>query len=317
MAITIAKERWIGRVAEVVLGSGPDAVKVGGESTLPFLYFEGEMPNRPVVALEVWDMEPVDWPDILASAYAGVLRDPVAWAKKCVEYGADVVCLTLASAHPDNLNTSPEECARVARDVADGVNVPLIILGCGLEEKDARIMENVAAALNGRNFVLGCATPENYKAITAACMLYGHNIIASTPLDINLEKQLNILIMEMNLAANRIIIDPSVGALGYGIEYSYSIMERTRINALAGDKMLAMPTVCFVGQEVWKTREARSAAGEMPEWGSQERRAVQWEVVTATSLAQAGGGLFVLRHPESLRQFRTYINNMMQPGKLA
>ena len=311
MAVTIAKERWTSKVSEVVLGSGPTAVKVGGESTLPFIYSDGAMPNRPVVALEVWDMEPVDWPEILVSAYAGVLNDPVAWAKKCVEYGADVICLTLVSAHPDNQNTSPEDCARVAKDVADGVNVPLIIHGCGVDEKDARIMEKVAETLSGRNFVLGCATQKNYMAIAAACMVYGHNIIASTPLDINLEKQLNILITEMNLPANRILIDPVVGPLGYGIDYAYSIMERTRISALTGDKMLAMPIICFVGQEAWKTREAKSETGEIPEWGNQERRAMQWELVTATTLAQAGGSLLVLRHPESLRHLQTHINKLM------
>ncbi|MDQ0287480.1 acetyl-CoA decarbonylase/synthase complex subunit delta [Desulfofundulus luciae] len=312
MAVTIAKERWTNKVAEVVLGTESNIVKIGGESTLPFLHFEGEMPNRPAVALEVWDMEPTNWPEILTSAYAGVLNDPVAWAKKCVEYGADLVCLTLVSAHPDNKNTNPEECAQVAKAVADAVNVPLIILGCGVEEKDAQVLEKVAEALSGRNFLLGCATQENYKTITAACMVHGHNIIASSPLDINLEKQLNILITEMNLAANRIVIDPSVGALGYGIEYAYSIMERTRIGALTGDKMMAMPVICLLGQEVWKTKEAKSTTEETPEWGSQERRAILWEVITAVAFAQAGGSLFVMRHPESLKQFRAHIDKLMQ-----
>ncbi|NHM25485.1 acetyl-CoA decarbonylase/synthase complex subunit delta [Desulfofundulus sp. TPOSR] len=312
MAVTIAKERWTNKVAEVVLGTEPNIVKIGGESTLPFLHFEGEMPNRPAVALEVWDMEPTGWPEVLASAYAGVLNDPVAWAKKCVEYGADLVCLTMVSAHPDNKNTSPEECAQVAKAVADAVNVPLIILGCGVEEKDAQVLEKVAEALSGRNFLLGCATQENYKTITAACMVHGHNIIASSPLDINLEKQLNILITEMNLAANRIVIDPSVGALGYGIEYAYSIMERTRIGALTGDKMMAMPVICLLGQEVWKTKEAKSTTEEAPEWGNQERRAILWEVTTAVAFAQAGGSLFVMRHPESLKQFRAHIDKLMQ-----
>jgi acetyl-CoA decarbonylase/synthase complex subunit delta len=312
MAVTIAKERWTNKVAEVVLGTEPNIVKIGGESTLPFLHFEGEMPNRPAVALEVWDMEPTGWPEVLTSAYAGVLNDPVAWAKKCVEYGADLVCLTMVSAHPDNKNTSPEECAQVAKAVADAVNVPLIILGCGVEEKDAQVLEKVAEALSGRNFLLGCATQENYKTITAACMVHGHNIIASSPLDINLEKQLNILITEMNLAANRIVIDPSVGALGYGIEYAYSIMERTRIGALTGDKMMAMPVICLLGQEVWKTKEAKSTTEEAPEWGNQERRAILWEVTTAVAFAQAGGSLFVMRHPESLKQFRAHIDKLMQ-----
>ncbi|OAT80289.1 acetyl-CoA decarbonylase/synthase complex subunit delta [Desulfotomaculum copahuensis] len=312
MPVTIAKERWTSKVGELVLGTEPNTVKIGGESTLPFLHFEGEMPNRPQVALEVWDMEPAGWPEILTAPYAGVLNDPVAWAKKCVEYGADLVCLTMISAHPDNKNTSPAECAKTAKAVADAVDVPLIILGCGVEEKDAQVLEAVAEALAGKNCLLGCATPENYKTITAACMVHGHNIIASSPLDINLEKQLNILITEMNLSADRIVIDPSVGALGYGIEYAYSIMERTRIGALTGDKMMAMPVICLVGQEVWKTKEAKSSAEEAPEWGEQAKRAILWEVITSATFAQAGGSLFVMRHPDSLKQFRVHIDKMME-----
>ncbi|WP_027718506.1 acetyl-CoA decarbonylase/synthase complex subunit delta [Desulfovirgula thermocuniculi] len=314
MAVTIAKERWTNRVAEVVLGVEPKVVKIGGEGTLPFLHFEGEMPNRPAVALEVWDMEPTTWPEILTKHYAGVLGDPAAWAKKCVEYGADLVCLTLASAHPDNKNSSPEECAQVAKTVAEAVDVPLIVLGCGVEEKDAQVLEKVAEALSGRNCLLGLATQENYRTITAACMVYGHNVIASTPLDINLEKQLNILITEMNMAPNRIVIDPSVAALGYGIEYAYSIIERTRIGALTGDKMMAMPVICILGPEVWKQKEAKSTTEEAPDWGDQERRAILWETVSAVALAQAGGSLFVLRHPESLRQFKAHIEKLMQPN---
>jgi acetyl-CoA decarbonylase/synthase complex subunit delta len=312
MAVAIAKERWTSKVNEMVLGVEPNVVKVGGETTLPFLHFEGSMPNRPVLALEVWDMEPTEWPEILSSAYAGVLGDPVAWAKKCVEYGADLVCLKLVSAHPDNKNASGEECAKTAKAVADAVNVPLIVLGCGVEEKDAEIMPVVGEALVGKVVLMGCATPNNYKTITAACMVNGHSIIASSPLDINLAKQLNILITEMGLAAERIAIDPLVGALGYGIEYAYSIMERSRMGALTGDKMLAMPVFCAVGQEAWKAKEAKASVDEAPEWGELGRRAILWEVMTATTFAQAGGSIFVLRHPESVKQVLAHINKMME-----
>ncbi|MGQ9556742.1 MAG: acetyl-CoA decarbonylase/synthase complex subunit delta [Desulfurispora sp.] len=312
MAVAIAKEKWTSKVNEMVLGAEPNVVKVGGESTLPFLFFEGDMPNRPVMALEVWDMEPTDWPDVLTAAFAGVLSDPAAWAQKCVEYGADLVCLRLVSAHPDNQNASPADCAKVARAVADAVNVPLIVIGCGVEEKDAEIMTAVGEALAGKVALLGCATPNNYKTITAACMVNGHSIIASSPLDINLAKQLNILITEMGLAANRIAIDPLVGALGYGIEYAYSIMERARIGALTGDKMLAMPVICFVGQEAWKSKEAKTTADETPEWGDLSRRAILWETMTATTFVQAGGSILVLRHPESVKQVLAHINKMMQ-----
>jgi acetyl-CoA decarbonylase/synthase complex subunit delta len=188
--------------------------------------------------------------------------------------------------------------------VAEAVNIPLIVTGCGVEEKDAEVLPAVGEALAGKNILLGCATINNYKAVTDACLTYGHSIIATSPLDINLAKQLNILINEMNQPFERIAIDPLVGALGYGLEYAYSIMERMRLGALSGDKMLAMPVVCFIGQE------AKTADSD--EWGAQDRRAVLWEATTAASLAQAGGSLFILRHPESLKQFKTHIIAMMK-----
>lgn len=312
MAVAITKEKWSGRVNEVLIGTEPNVVKVGGENTLPFLHFEGGVPNRPVVALEVWDIKPTGWPGVLTSAFDGVLGDPVAWAKKCEQYGADLICLTLISSHPDNKNSSPAECAATAKAVAEAVKVPMIITGSGVEEKDAQVIKAAGEALSGRNCLLGYAKPENYKTITAVCMVHGHNIIASSPLDINLAKQLNILITEMNLAASRIVIDPMVGALGYGIEYAYSIMERSRIGALTGDKMLSMPMICFIGQEAWETKEAKSPVEESPEWGDQARRAILWETMTATIFAQAGGSIMVLRHPESLKQFMLHINKMME-----
>ncbi|MCL2337718.1 MAG: acetyl-CoA decarbonylase/synthase complex subunit delta [Firmicutes bacterium] len=312
MAVTIAKEKWTSKVGEMELGAGPKAVKVGGETSLSFLHFEGEIPNRPVLALEVWDMEPTEWPDMVKKPFEGVLADPVAWAKKSVEYGADVVALRFMSAHPDFKNAAPEECAATAKAVAEAVDVPLIIVGCGVEEKDAAVLEKVAEALNGKQCLIGCATEKNYKTITAAAMVNGHSVIASSPLDINLAKQLNILMTEMNLPANRIVIDPLVGALGYGIEYGYSIMERARMGALMGDKMLAMPVICFVGQEAWKAKEAKSPDEESPEWGAQAKRAILWEVITSTSFALAGGSIFILRHPESLKHINAHFNKMME-----
>ncbi|AVX20837.1 MULTISPECIES: acetyl-CoA decarbonylase/synthase complex subunit delta [Carboxydocella] len=308
MAVTILKERWTSKVAEVTIGEGPKAVKVGGDSTLPYLTFEGQVPNAPVVALEVSDVYPEDWPEILKNAWGDVLSDPVAWAKKAVEFGADAVALRLDSAHPDKGNASAEDVARTAKAVADAIDVPLIVLGCGVEEKDAEIFPTVGEVLQGKNCLIGCATQENYNSIVATALVNGHSVIASSPLDINLAKQLNILITEMNLPSDRIVIDPLIGALGYGIEYAYSIMERARLGALTGDKMLAMPIICFVGQESWKAKEAKDEGSpEGYDWGGQYTRAILWEVMTATTLLQAGGHLFLMRHPDSLKQFKDHV----------
>jgi len=313
MTVAIAKERWAGKCIEVTLGTGPKQVKIGGEATLPFLHFEGEIPNPPVVALEIFDQAPQEWPELLTEAYEGATGDPAAWARKCEELGADLVALRLTRTHPDGENASPEEAARVAAKVAEAVEVPLIVLGCGVEEKDAAVLPEVASALSGKNCLFGLATQENYKSVVAGCIANGHAVIASTPLDINLAKQLNILITEMNLEPNRIVIDPSIGALGYGIEYAYSIIERVRTGALMGDKMLAMPVILLVGQEVWKTKEAKIT--DAPEWGDHRKRAILWEVTTAVSLLHAGGHIAVVRHPESLRYVKEHIAEMMQPQK--
>ncbi|MHB8172510.1 MAG: acetyl-CoA decarbonylase/synthase complex subunit delta [Thermincolia bacterium] len=308
MAVSILKERWTSKVAELEIGIGDKAVKVGGETTLPYLTFEGEVPNKPIVALEVTDVEPEELPEILATPWAGVINDPAAWAKKVAEYGADAVCLRLDSAHPDKGNRSAQEVAATAKAVADATDLPLIVLGCGVDEKDAEIMPAVAEAIAGKNALLGCANSENYKQFVAAALGSGHSIIASSPLDINLAKQLNILITEMNLPTSRIVIDPLIGALGYGIEYAYSIMERARMGALTGDKMLAMPVICFVGLEAWKAKEAKDVESpEGQEWGQQDIRAILWEVMTSTALLQAGGSIFVMKHPESMNKFRAHV----------
>ncbi len=309
MAVNIIKEKWTSHVSELVLGEEPNQLKIGGEKSLPFLHFEGEIANRPVLALEVFDVKPEGWPETLTSVFEDVLDDPVAWAKKCEELGAELICLRLASADPEFGDASPEQVAETAKKVYEAINVPLVILGCGAEKKDAEIMPAVGEALTMKNCLLGCATEDNYKSIVATCMVHGHNVIASSPLDINLAKQLNILITEMNFAPERIAIDPLIGALGYGIEYAYSIMERSRIGALTGDRMLAMPIICFVGQEAWKTKEAKEPTNE--EWGDVQKRGLLWEILTATTLAHAGGSILVLRHPESLKQIKVHLEKLM------
>lgn len=306
MAVDIIKERWTSKLNELTIGQN---LKVGGESTLPYLQFEGEIPNKPAVILEVQDVNPsADWPENLVKAWGDVMNDPVAWAKKAEEFGADAVALTLMSAHPDRKNASGADVAATAKAVAEAINVPLVILGCGVEEKDMEILPAVAEALSGKNCLIGCLTPDNYKPIVAACIGGGHSVIASSPLDINLAKQLNILLTEMNLPAERIVIDPSVTALGYGIEYSYSIMERARTGALTGDKMLAMPIISIIGPEVWKAKEANAA--DVEGWGDLATRSILWEVMTAASFLQAGSNMFVMRHPESLKVFKAHVEEI-------
>ncbi|MDA8441050.1 MAG: acetyl-CoA decarbonylase/synthase complex subunit delta, partial [Peptococcaceae bacterium] len=286
MAVAIVKEKWQSRVGQVVIGATPEqggtrthTITIGGDSTLPFLHFEGEVVNRPAVAMEVNDVEP-DWHPLLKEPFMDVINDPAAWAKKCVEeFGADLIYLKLTGAHPEGANRTPEQCAQTVKDVLAAVGVPLVIVGCEDDDKDNEVMAAVAEAAAGENLLLGLAQQDNYKSIVAACMVHKHSIIARSPLDINICKQLNILINEMGLPLDKIVIDPMIGGLGFGIEYAYSIMERARLGSLVNDKMLAMPMVCTVGYEANRAKEANVDVDEFPGWGELKDRAILWEAM--------------------------------------
>ena len=318
MPVDLIKERYTTKVGEVVLGATKaeggtrsQTITVGGDSTLPFLHFEGEVPNRPVIAMEVQDMVP-EWSPEVTKNFKDVIGDPAAWAAKCVkEYGADLIYLKLNGADPERGNASPEDCAGTVKKVLGAVGVPLIVVGCGVEEKDNEVLPAVAEAAAGENLLLGVAKQDNYKTLTAACMVHKHCVIAQSPIDINIAKQLNILISEMNLPISRIVIDPSVGALGYGIEYTYSIMERIRIGALTGDKMLSMPVICAIGYEAARAKEANAGVDQFPGWGELAERALLWEAMTSAAFLQAGGHIFVLRHPRSVALVKQSIGQLM------
>jgi acetyl-CoA decarbonylase/synthase complex subunit delta len=294
MSVTLVKERYSSKVGEVVLGATPEqggtrtaTVTVGGDSALPFLHFEGQMPNRPVIAMEVTDIVPT-WPDTITKQIGDVINDPAAWAKKCVdEFGADLIYLKFDGADPEGENRSPEDCARIVKEVLAAVGVPLVVEGCDDSAKNNEIITAIAEAATGENLLIGIAEQDNYKSIAAAAMVHKHTLIARSPLDINICKQLNILINEMGLPLNKIIIDPTVAGLGFGIEYVYSIMERARLGALANDKMLSMPIICTVGYEANRCKEAYASEEEFPGWGDLADRGVLWEAVTASGVLKS------------------------------
>lgn len=320
MPVQVLKERISGKIAAVTLGATAaeggtrsHTLTVGGETSLPFMHFEGETPNKPVIAIEVVDMVP-DWnPEVLAQ-YGDTVNDVTAWAKKAVEFGADMVLVRLQSADPEQGNSSPEDCVGTVKKVLGAVGVPIAVVGCGIAEVDNKILPAVAEACAGENLLMGFAEQDNYNTITAACMVHKHTLIATSPLDINICKQLNILITEMGLPAEKIIIDPSIGGLGYGIEYSYSIQERGRIGSLQGDKMLAMPTFGSIGPEAWKAKEANASEEEFPGWGNQAERGMLWETMTATSLLQAGIDILLMRHPKAIALTKKAIDDLMKPN---
>jgi acetyl-CoA decarbonylase/synthase, CODH/ACS complex subunit delta len=312
MAYSDPIEKPNGSIREVTLGGDGSTLVVGGETALPFYLFDGEMPNKPKIAMEVFDAEPQGWSPTLTKALGDVYGDPAKWAKSCVDdHGADLICVQLAATDPNGADSSPEDAAATVRAVVDAVSVPVIVYGSGNAEKDTDVLKKVAETVTDRRLGLGPATEDNYKPITAAALGYGHVVIAETPIDVNMAKQLNILITQMGLDAERILIDPSCGAVGYGIEYGYTVQERLRLAALnQNDSMTQMPLVANLGREAWRAKEAKAAEEEEPQWGDADKRGVLWEATTAITLAMAGADILIMRHPDAVRLVKTAIDGL-------
>jgi acetyl-CoA decarbonylase/synthase complex subunit delta len=311
------KESYSGGIKEVTLGKGEKAVTVGGESCYPFYNFEGEMPHKPKIAMEIWDMEPDEWPEAASSPFKDVISDPAAWAKKCVdEYGADMIVLQLKSTDPNGNDAGAEEAAATVKKVLGAIDVPLIIWGTANVEKDEEVLKKIAEECQGENLILGPVEDKNHKGIGAAAMGFGHTIIASSPIDVNLAKQCNILLENLGVPIEKLIIDPTTGGLGYGLEYSYSVMERIRMAALAqGDDKLQLPLINNLGNEVWKCKEAKQPVDEAPTLGDPEKRGILMEAVGAVAYLMGGSDLLIMRHPESIRMVKSYIDLVYDGGK--
>ena len=227
MTIEVSKQQYSGSVKPLTIGSGDTAFTVGGETVFPFFTFEGEMPNQPRIAIQVLDFKPEDWAQACVEPYADVLDDPVAWAKKAQDvYGADMIQLWLKSTDPNGLNRSAEEAAETAKAVADAISVPLIVWGSNNADKDAEVLKKVLEVCAGKNIIIGQVSEDNHKQLGAQALAYNATIIANSPIDINLAKQLNILLNNVGVPLEKIIIDPTTGGLGYGLEYTFSVMER-------------------------------------------------------------------------------------------
>ncbi|MEN8097599.1 MAG: acetyl-CoA decarbonylase/synthase complex subunit delta [Chloroflexota bacterium] len=315
MPVDVPVEKWSGKVREITIGATQDqggsrtkTVTVGGETTLPFLYFEGEIPHRPVIAVEVKDQKPEDWSPLLKQVWGDAMADPGTWAKAAEEKGADLIMLTFCLNGPDGNPNTAEQARWAVRQVLDATGLPLIVNGPGQAELDNELIVAVAEEAAGERLLLGCCEDRNYRTIVAAALGHGHLVQARTAMDVNLAKQLNILISDMQLPLERVIMDPTTGALGYGIEYGYSVMERLRLAALQGDSMTQLPMLVTPGEEAWKTKEAKVGEGIPAEWGDWNERGVNWEVITATSLIESGAGIVVLRHPDGVKRVHAAID---------
>ncbi len=286
-------------IRETVLGQGKKAVKIGGENTFPFHSFEGSLPNPPGFALEILDTSPINWSPWALEPVEDVVSDPVNWAKKCVEvFGMEILCLRLLSTDPMGNDAPAKEAAEIVKKVVDAVDVPFIIWGTEMEDKDAEVLTEVARVCAGKNLVLGPAAKGNYEKIGKAALEYDHSIVAQASMDANLTKELNIGLCKF-FPPERIIIDPTSSALGYGFEYTFSIIEEIKQFALIDkDKMMQMPILADFGGDCWRTKEARES----------KEQGILWEAITGLTFLLAGANLLILRHPDTCNLIKEMIS---------
>jgi acetyl-CoA decarbonylase/synthase complex subunit delta len=309
MPFEIPKTAYSGKIKEIKLGKGDKAVTIGGETVYPFHLFEGQMPNIPKIAMEVYDMSPEDWPEAALEPFPGVTDDPVAWAQKCIkDYGAEMICLQLLSTDPNGKNRPADEAAQVVKKVADAIDVPLIVWGTANHDKDTEVLRLVAEAVQDRSLILGPVEEADHKKIGAAAIGYKHTVVASTPIDINLAKQLNILLGNLGVQDNLLVMDPTVSGIGYGIEYCFSVMERMRMAALTQqDTKLQFPIVCNIAKETWKTKEAKISEKDDPKMGDAKKRGILLEAMSSMILLLAGADVLIMRHPEAIKLVKEMI----------
>jgi acetyl-CoA decarbonylase/synthase complex subunit delta len=316
MAIEIPKTNYNGKVKEIKLGQDNQSIVVGGETCYPFYLFEGQMPHKPRIAMEVWDTPPEEWAPAALDPFTGVTNDPVAWAKKCInDYGAEMICLQLVSTDPNGLNKGADEASAVVKKVADAISVPLIVWGTANMEKDTEVLRKVAEVCQGKNLILGPIEEKDHKKIGAAAIGYHHTVISSTPIDINLAKQLNILLGNLGVPDNLMVMDPTVSSIGYGIEYCYSVMERIRAAGLTqSDDKLQYPLICNISKETWKTKEVKIAEKDDPKFGDAKKRGILLEAMSAMCLLLAGGDILIMRHPDAIKLIKEMIEELSVPS---
>jgi acetyl-CoA decarbonylase/synthase complex subunit delta len=293
-------------------GTRGHTLVVGGASAMPFHLWEGALPHRPLVAMEVFDAVSEKYPAILRDIYGAELTDPAAMAATCVrKYGADLISVRLEGTHPEKGNRSPEQAVEVVKSVLAAVDVPLIVTGHSHFERCNDVMKAVAQACAGENLLLNWVEQDNYRTVAGSAIAYGHSLVAQSPIDVNIAKQLNILLTNMDVKPEQIVMDPMTGAMGYGIEYTYSVMERIRLTGLGGDSMLAGPMIVTPGQECIKVKEFKATEEEFPAWGELGERAALWELATATNLLYAGADILIMYHPQAAMATKKTIFKLM------
>jgi len=305
----VTKAEWHGQIEEVTIGAMSSdggtregTVTIGGEKSLPFYNFDHQMPHPPVISVDCFDM-PITLAKAVREYYEDVMEDPGEWAKKNVrEFGADMVTIHLISTDPTIKDTPAREAAKTVEEVLQAVKVPIVIGGSGNPDKDPEVLEAAAEVAEGERCLIASANLNmDYERIAKAALEYGHVILSWTQLDINAQKTLNRYLFKLGVPREDIVIDPTTAALGYGLDYAFTNIERMRISALKGDMDLAFPISCGI-TNAWGAREAwmkDSPIVEDSDWGPAAYRGPLYEIMTGLTLGIAGGDMFMMMHPKA------------------
>ena len=313
MSFVPKQQPYRGRINAVTLGTGDKAITIGGQNVLPFYTFDAEMPNAPKIGVEISDMAGEWTAPALKEFYAGcaTMAD---YAKRAETMeGADFLCLHFESADPNGENRSVEDCVADAKAVAEAVSMPIVIMGCKNIEKDGELFSKIAEALQGKNILVLSARSEDYKTVGASVALaYGQKVGAETADDINLAKQLNILLKGLTVKPESIVMNVGTAAVGYGFEYVASTLDRIRLAALEqSDADLQMPIMSPVSPDAWSVKEATASEEDEPAWGNQEERGIAMEVSTAAANLTGGADAVIMRHPAAVATIRKFISELV------
>ncbi|MCD8097953.1 MAG: acetyl-CoA decarbonylase/synthase complex subunit delta [Lachnospiraceae bacterium] len=297
----------------VEIGCGEKAIKIGGENVYPFYTFDAPIENAPKIGVMISDLGLENEPAGVKAYYEGCSSFAEIAQKAAAMPGADFVCLKLEGADPNGENKSTEECMTILKEVVDAIDVPLVVYGCKNVTKDAELLTKAAEVAQGKNVLILAAKEENYKGIGAAAGLaYNQKVGAESAVDINLAKQLNVLISQLGVAPANVVMNVGTAAVGYGFEYVVSTMDRVKAAALSqGDAQLQMPIITPVADEAWSTKEAIATQEDIPEWGDQEARGIGMEVSTAASVLASGSNTVILKHPTSVATISALIKELV------
>ena len=313
MSFVPKQQPYRGRINAVTLGTGDKAIVIGGQNVLPFYTFDAEMPNAPKIGVEISDMASEWTAPALKEFYAGcaTMAD---YAKKAETMeGADFLCLHFESADPNGANRSVEDCVADAKAVAEAVSMPIVIMGCKNIEKDGELFSKIAEALQGKNILVLSARSEDYKTVGASVALaYGQKVGAETADDINLAKQLNIMLKGLTVKPESIVMNVGTAAVGYGFEYVASTLDRIRLAALdQSDADLQMPIMSPVSPDAWSVKESTATEEDEPAWGNREERAIDMEVSTAAANLTGGADAVIMRHPAAVATIKKFITELV------